>query len=235
MSIPKCFFEVSILSVIVAFVASVSGASELDSRRVGVEKSDVVIVGSGISGLTAALELGRGGAKVTVIDMSSVFGGHAVMSQGGVSVINTPIQKAAGIKDSPELAYRDFMKWGEDANADWVRYYVDHSRRDIYDWLNELGVKFDKEVGTAPGNSVDRFHQPTGRGIGLVTPIYRECLAYDNIRFVWEFSGGQTVDSERTSCWRLVSRYTNGNRTRVARQRSDSGDRRFSKQPRHGP
>ena len=45
-------------------------------------KADVVIVGSGISGLTAALEAGRAGANVTVIDMWSVFGGHAVMSSG---------------------------------------------------------------------------------------------------------------------------------------------------------
>jgi len=147
--------------------------------------ADVIVVGAGISGLTAALDLGRGGARVTVMDMSSVFGGHAVMSQGGVCIIDTPVQRAVGIKDSPDLAFEDFIKWGEDADATWVRYYVDHSRRDIYDWLAQLDVKFDKEVGRAPGNSVDRFHQPTGRGIGLVTPIYRECLNLDNIRFQW--------------------------------------------------
>jgi len=48
-----------------------------------VSTSDVVIVGAGISGLSAALEAARGGAKVTVLDMASVFGGHAVMSEGG--------------------------------------------------------------------------------------------------------------------------------------------------------
>src|SRR4051812_23210007 len=37
------------------------------------KQSDVIIVGAGISGLAAALELGRGGADVTLIDMSSVF------------------------------------------------------------------------------------------------------------------------------------------------------------------
>lgn len=149
------------------------------------ESSDVVIVGAGISGLTAALELGRGGARVTVIDMSSVYGGHAVMSQGGVCIVDTPLQEKSGISDSPDLAYQDFVKWGEDPDVGWVRYYVDHSRHEIYDWLNDLGVKFDAELGTAPGNSVDRFHQPTGRGIGLVTPIYRQCLEYTNIKFVW--------------------------------------------------
>lgn len=155
-----------------------------DKPSSNVERSDVIIVGAGISGLSAALELGQSGAQVTVIDMSSVFGGHAVMSQGGVCIVDTPVQEAEGIKDLPDLAYRDFIKWGEDANPDWVRYYVDHSRRDIYDWLTELGVRFEG-VEPAPGNSVDRFHQPIERGIGLVTPIYRQCLEHNNIKFFW--------------------------------------------------
>lgn len=145
---------------------------------------NVVIVGAGISGLSAALELGRGGADVTVVDMSSVFGGHAVMSQGGVSVVDTPIQREAGWHDSPALAERDFLVWGEDADPEWVKYYVRHSRHDIYDWLTNLGVRFEG-VLPAPGNSVDRFHQPAGRGIGLVTPLYRECLKHSSIRFLW--------------------------------------------------
>ena len=142
------------------------------------------MVGAGISGLSAALELGRGGADVTVLDMASVFGGHAVMSQGGVCIVQTPTQTRQGIEDSPKLAYEDFIRWGEDANADWVRYYVDHSKREIYDWLTEMGVEF-ASVETAPGNTVDRFHQPSGRGVGLVTPIYRECLELANIQFAW--------------------------------------------------
>ena len=44
----------------------------------------------------------------------------------------------------------------------WVRYYVDNSRHDIYDWLDELGVRF-SEVLASSGNSVPREHQPVGR------------------------------------------------------------------------
>jgi succinate dehydrogenase/fumarate reductase flavoprotein subunit len=93
----------------------------------------VVVVGAGISGLTSALELARGGAEVTVIDMSSVFGGHAVMSQGALSIIDTPMQRLADIHDSPEIAFRDFINWGEGADQMWVRYYVEQSSRQIYD------------------------------------------------------------------------------------------------------
>ena len=45
--------------------------------------ADILVIGAGISGLSAALEAARGGATVLVVDMWSIFGGHAVMSHGG--------------------------------------------------------------------------------------------------------------------------------------------------------
>jgi flavocytochrome c len=146
--------------------------------------TDVLVVGAGISGLSAALEAARGGAKVKVVDMWSVFGGHAVMSQGAVSIVGTAVQAACGIKDSPALAYQDFIAWGEDADAGWVRYYVDHSREEIYDWLEPMGVQFDAVTRPA-GNSVPRFHIARGRGVGLVAPIFRECAKHPAISFAW--------------------------------------------------
>lgn len=160
-----------------------------------VPTTDVVIVGAGISGLTAALDLGRGGARVTVVDMASVFGGHAVMSQGSVSIVATPEQQKAGIQDSPDLAFKDFHDWGDDPNTEWVRYYVDNSRREIYDWLIELGVRF-SEVVASSGNSVPREHQPIGRGLGLVTPIFRGCLELDNIEFEWNSKAEQLLTTD---------------------------------------
>ncbi|MFO0425185.1 MAG: FAD-dependent oxidoreductase [Planctomyces sp.] len=156
------------------------------------DTSDVVIVGAGISGLATALDLGRSGVQVTVVDMASVFGGHAVMSQGSVSIVDTPVQKSAGIQDSPALAFEDFHRWGEDPKTEWVRYYVDHSRVEIYDWLNDLGVRFSGVVASQ-GNSVPREHQPTGRGIGLVSPIYRACLELDKVQFRWNTKVEQLI------------------------------------------
>lgn len=160
---------------------------------------EVVVVGAGISGLTAALEAARGGAKVTVLDMSSVFGGHAVMAEGGVNIVDSPRHHAEGIHDSAELAYKDFVTWGEDVSTDWVRYYVTHSRREVYDWLTELGVVFDK-IRVTGGNSVPRFHEARGRGLGLVTPIYRECVSHANITFAWNTQAtGLTVNGGRVT------------------------------------
>jgi len=146
--------------------------------------TDIAIVGAGIAGLAAALESARAGNQVLVVDMSTVGGGHAIVSNGAVSLVNTPFQRQRGISDSEELARKDFLERGEDADADWVELYVRDSKRSIYDWLTALGVTFDN-LGQPPGNSVPRLHFTHGKGWGLVGPLYRECLRYPNIRFVW--------------------------------------------------
>src|SRR6185503_11279173 len=148
-------------------------------------RADLVIVGTGISGLAAALDAGRAGANVTVIDMWSVFGGHAVMSGGLVCLVDTPFQRAHNVADSPDLAIRDFLTYGEDANPDWVRLYARDSNREVYDWLAALGVGWSGLFPLLPGNSVQRQHSAKERGVGLISPIYRECLRWTNIHFVW--------------------------------------------------
>src|ERR1039457_1380872 len=117
-------------------------------------KADLVIVGTGISGLAAALVAGRAGANVTVIDMWSVFGGHAVMSGGLVCLVDTPFQREHHVADSPDLAIRDFLTYGQDANPDWVRLYARNSKREVYDWLAALGVGWSQLFPLVPGNSV---------------------------------------------------------------------------------
>ncbi len=154
--------------------------------------ADLIVVGAGISGLSAALEVARGGGTALVLDISSVFGGHAVMAHGGVSIVDSPLQRSLGIEDATDLAYRDFIEWGEDNDRQWVRYYVDNSREQIYDWMTAMGVHFHGLLHF-PGNSVLRFHEPTGRGLGLVTPLYLECLRSGRVAFRWNTRGEELL------------------------------------------
>lgn len=149
------------------------------------EPTDVIVVGAGISGLSTALEAARRGATVRLIEMSSVFGGHAVMAHGGLALVGTPIQEQQDVGDSVELAERDFLDWGEDANPEWVSRYVADSREWVFDWVRELGVSFSDRLIQIPGNSVPRFHSPKGRGLGLVSPIYRETERHRSVEFEW--------------------------------------------------
>ena len=159
---------------------------------------DVIVVGAGLAGLSAAIDAANGGADVLLIDMNSVAGGHAVLA-GGVALVGTPVQERAGIQDSPEQAARDWMAWTEDGDPEWTRFYADNSREMIYDWVTEMGVEFVR-VAPSHGNSVARFHFTQGRAVHLVLPLFRTALAMPNVTFLWN-SRAETLllDDERVS------------------------------------
>ena len=75
------------------------------------KKSDIIIVGGGIAGIISALELLDAGKKVTIIDrdIESEFGGLAKWAFGGMFFVNSEHQKKRGIKDSIDLATRDWF------------------------------------------------------------------------------------------------------------------------------
>ena len=145
--------------------------------------ADAIVVGAGLSGLSAAVEMGRGGVDVLVVEMNSMAGGHAVMA-GGVAIVGTPVQESSGVLDSPDLAYEDWMEWTEDGDPKWTRFYVENSREMIYDWATELGVEFVR-AAPAHANSVPRFHFTAGRAVHLVLPIYRTALSLPSVSFQW--------------------------------------------------
>ena len=145
--------------------------------------ADAIVVGAGLSGLAAAVEMGREGVNVVVLDMNSVMGGHAIMA-GGFAIVDTPIQRDAGFDDSTEKAYADWMDWTEDGDPAWTRYYAENSRAMIYDWMADMGVQFVR-VQAGHENSVPRFHFTPRGALDVVLALYREALTLPSIAFEW--------------------------------------------------
>lgn len=145
--------------------------------------ADVIVVGNGIAGLSAALEASAAGRSVIVIDANSVGGGHAVKA-GGFALVGTPLQARKGYSDSAEIAARDLLAWGEDADPDWVRRYVTASRTDVHDWLTGFGVRWGFILDT-PEHSVPRFHFANGAALNVVVPMMRAAFSQPNVSFRW--------------------------------------------------
>ena len=134
-------------------------------------QSDILIIGGGLAGIVTALEALRAGQRVTLVDRDTPerFGGLARWAFGGMALVGTPLQKKRGIVDSPDIALRDWLSFGELAPHDtwpmrWAQHYVEHSRTGVYDWLRGEGVKFMPAVNwvergrAGEGNSVPRYH-----------------------------------------------------------------------------
>ncbi len=171
------------LSVTLTGVLCAAPPETSSERTTGVDRH-VIVVGTGMAGLSAALEAAQNGARVTVLEMWSVFGGTSFISGGKLAIVGTAFQESKGIKDSPDLAFQDFVNCGQDLDREWVRYYVDHSNEEVYEWLTEAGVKFDVLTHFAR-NSVARGHGSKELGIGLINPLFQTCAKHPSIRFVW--------------------------------------------------
>jgi len=166
-----------LLAAVTLFAATgCSGASSPWPTSPVAAGDPIVVVGAGVAGLAAATEAAASGARVVVIDRWSVFGGNAVVSSGGITMVGTPVQQSAGVADSPATAAEDLLTWGQDADETWVQRYVGDSRRDVHDWLAAMGVEFSL-VARRRGNRVARYHAVSGGGLGLVAPLFRNALA----------------------------------------------------------
>jgi predicted oxidoreductase len=107
-------------------------------------RTDVLIVGSGAVGVAAGLEVHEAEAQVIVLKKEAHLGGAAAISGGGCSCVGTWLQRQHGIEDSPDLAFNDWITWGEGAaDEEWARCYIAHSNADLYQWGIEHGVQWD--------------------------------------------------------------------------------------------
>ncbi|GDY29792.1 3-oxosteroid 1-dehydrogenase [Gandjariella thermophila] len=81
-------------------------APGLPEDRAGDATFDVVVVGSGAAGMTAALAAADAGLRTVVVEKAAHFGGSTARSGGGLWVPNNEVLRRAGAPDSPELASR---------------------------------------------------------------------------------------------------------------------------------
>src|SRR5499427_70194 len=71
---------------------------------IGQAEFDVVVVGSGAAGMTAALTAAHHGLRVVVIEKTDRFGGSTARSGGGLWLPGNEVLRKAGVRDTPEQA-----------------------------------------------------------------------------------------------------------------------------------
>lgn len=100
-------------------------------------KSDFIVIGSGVAGLTSALTLADFG-KVLLVSKEKLVSGSSRLAQGGIAAV-------VGEKDSFRSHIEDTITAGAAYNdLPEVRFLVEHGPSAI-NWLEEQGVKFDRD------------------------------------------------------------------------------------------
>lgn len=145
---------------------------------------DVVVVGGGAAGLSAAITAAEDGAKVALLEKLGFVGGSTLLSGGIVYGYNSKIHQAAGIEDSVDdlVQYWSDRAQGKNDPA-FLRFVAEHSGETI-DWVVERGVVFGQTypTGTSP---VARAVSTANGGAGIIKPLEAHAKTLD-IEFFME-------------------------------------------------
>ncbi len=144
------------------------------------EETEVLVVGSGYSGLAAAYEASKAGARVRIIEKHSLAGGNSMYADGQIAVVGSAAQKALGIEDSVEAFMDDALAAGLNLNYKDKLQIIGEKSDETFKWtVDEIGVEWavDPETGEAQliaqgGHSILRCIPPLeNSGAGIVKPL----------------------------------------------------------------
>ena len=141
-------------------------AAEETAREEKELSCDVVVVGAGGAGMSAAITVHEAGLSVIILEKMAYVGGNTTKATGGMNAAETHYQAEAGITDSVQQFVDDTMAGGHNINnPDLVRTMAERSAAGI-DWLDSIGAPLPK-VSFSGGATNARIHAPAdGTGVG---------------------------------------------------------------------
>lgn len=136
-------------------------ASELEDVQMD---ADVVVVGAGAAGLSAALKTAQNGHSVILLEKMGVIGGASAMAGSGTMATGSKWQKEDGYEDSAEKLVEDMMANGHQKNERATVELFANTIGEAFDWLvGEDGAAVPYQRSGKPSRS----YSGEGRGAGV--------------------------------------------------------------------
>lgn len=171
------WLKVLVVTMLLASVSAVVHAESTAPTPTEVLETDVIVVGGGLSGLSAGLTAVEKGAKVIIFEKLPGVGGAGNYPEGSLGV-GTRYQKAHGSYKSVEEVFAkgiEFHHWR--VNASVLHTLIANSGRTI-DWIEDQGITF-RGIKTMypPEKSLGVWHLYTGGAAAVVKKLYNNILA----------------------------------------------------------
>ena len=147
---------------------------------------DIIIVGSGLAGLSAAYEandISNGSLKICILEQEPKYGGNSMKATSGINMLNSPLQKKENIKDSFDLFFNDTRKSGKYINDINLVSTLVNDSTDIYNYFTKQKADLSK-LGILGGHSVKRTLRPNKFPVGfhLTSTTYKNLQNNPNIK-----------------------------------------------------
>lgn len=141
---------------------------------------DVVIVGAGLAGLSAALTVAEFGLNPIVFEKSNKPGGATALSEGGFNAADSRRQIPLGIEDNPEKHFQQALKRSGYKGREALLRTLCYEAYSTQQWLETIGVQFDRHIYRAAGGLFPRTHKPLkGNGEAYIDALLHALKPFD--------------------------------------------------------
>ncbi len=135
------------------------------------DHADIIVVGAGGSGMSAAVRAESLGANVILIEKMPMIGGVTALNAGTLIATGSRFQKESlkETKDSPELAAKDIFRVGKNRNDPLMVKQVTERVGGVVDWLvYDLKIPYGPAATQYPDHSANRQLGVTGRSVNFL-------------------------------------------------------------------
>jgi len=178
--------KTGLLTAVAAGAGMAHAETKTDAARTATY--DLIVIGAGCAGMTAAIEAADLGAKVALLEKMSMPFGNTIYAGGHFNATNTFVQKENGFTDTIEEFYKDMMAVSKGrGDPKLTRIYCEKSA-DCIQWLTDrCGIKWGKMVrevwpATVRGHVVAGPKKPGGAQ--LTEQMLAEVKKHKNITFL---------------------------------------------------
>lgn len=137
---------------------------------------DVVVIGAGGAGLTAAVQAHMNGASVLVIEKMPKVGGNTILSGGALNAVDDRSETAIKNNDSVQWHYQQTLAGGDFQGDPQLVHTLVSNAWPAIEWIKGLGMQFvEGETFTVTGGMWNRAHKPADP---VGTGFFKTYMAY---------------------------------------------------------